>query len=323
MTKAGRELGWEAAVIDHSVMNPSLNQAMIRCAGESLDAAPHAPGVYRFFNADGALLYIGKSIDIATRIRSHFGDAREPGRQQSMMSAVRAIDCELTAGETGALFIENAAIKAEKPLYNRRQRRHRKLWTLRLIENVEGFLNLAPSDFCPGGERVEAVFGLFTSPRHIDSALRTIVRDEGLCPRVLGMERGSGACFAHQLGRCRGACAGKEDAASHNARLLARLERQRIAAWPFEGPILLHEERAKDGLKAQPRRQFHLLNHWSYQGSYTTLAKAQAAARRAAPLTFDRDAYRIALAALRRDRGSVCDVASGAPLANPFTRAHR
>jgi hypothetical protein len=276
--------------------------------------------VYRFYNADAALLYIGKSIDIATRIRTHFADAREPGRQHSMMSGVRSIDCELTAGEVGALLRENAAIKSEKPLYNRRQRRHRKLWTLRLAERIDGFLTLVASDFSPGGERSEAVYGLFRSRHHIDTALRGMLRDEGLCLRAAGLERGTGACFQHQVGRCRGACAGLEDAASHNARLLATLDHQRIAAWPFASAVLLHEARDGDGCDGQPRRHYHLLNHWAYQGSFTTLRSALAAARRAPPHLFDRDAYRIALAALRRGRGEILDAGNGTPLANPLQR---
>jgi hypothetical protein len=302
-------------------MAPALTQATLTCNEQVLDCAPHCPGVYRFFNDADALLYVGKSIDIAARLRTHFGDAREPGRQQRMMSAVTRIDCQLTAGETGALLIENAAIKAEKPLYNRRQRRHRKLWTLRLTEDVTGFLQLVPSDFCPGGERHESVFGLFRSRHHIDTAMRSLTREQGLCLRVLGMEKGRGACFQHQIGRCRGACAGEEEAEAHNARLLAALEQQRIAAWPFAGPVLLHEASPGTPAPGQPRRQYHLLNHWSYQGSFDNRRSALAAARRAPALVFDRDAYRIALAALHRDRCEVLDAGSSEPLDNPLRRA--
>lgn len=305
---------------DHAVMAPALTQATVTCADDELAQAPHCPGVYRFFNGEGALLYVGKSIDIATRIRTHFSDAREPGRQQQMMRAVRRIDCQLTAGETGALLLENAAIKEEQPLYNRRQRRNRKLWTIRLTEDVSGFLQVVPSDFCPGGERFESVFGLYRSRHHIDTALRALAREQGLCLRVLGMERGRGPCFQHQIGRCQGACAGREEADSHNERLLASLERQRIAAWPFSGPVLLHESASSHDEPAQPRRHYHLLHHWSYQGSFSNRRSAQAAARRTPALVFDRDAYRIALSALRNDRCELLDALHGGTLHNPLQR---
>jgi excinuclease Cho len=302
----------------NGIMLLKREDTQFSCNGEVLEAAPRCPGVYRFFSEDEVLLYIGKSIDIGTRLNSHFTDAKDPGRQQRMMTAVHRVDCQLTAGEVGALLIENAAIKAENPLYNRRQRRSRKLWTQRLQEDVEGFLQVVPSDFCPAGERIESVFGLFRSRHHIDSSLRALARDQGLCLRILGAERGRGPCFQHQIGRCRGACTGLEAPAAHNARLLAALERQRIAAWPFPGPVVLLEERGDEQHSAQPRRQFHLLHHWSYLGSFERRDAARRAAANSARLVFDRDTYRIAFRALRDARCPLLAPDVKTELANPF-----
>lgn len=291
------------------------------CQGTILETVPRCPGVYRFYSKDGVLLYIGKSIDIGTRLNSHFADAKDPGRQQRMMTAMQRVDCELTAGDSGAQLLENAAIKVENPLYNRRQRRSRKLWTQRLGEDTEGFLGVIPSDFCPAGERIESVYGLFCSRQHIDSSLRTLAREQGLCLRMLGAERGRGPCFQYQIGRCRGACAGKEYPQAHNQRLLAALERQRIAAWPFPGPVLLEERCSGPQHEQQPRRQLHLLSHWSYLGSFTRRDRARRAAQRETELVFDRDSYLIALRALRQSGCTLVDVHTGLPMANPFASA--
>lgn len=299
-------------------MLPRREHTLFSCNGDALDAAPRCPGVYRFFSADDVLLYIGKSIDIGTRLNSHFTDARDPGRQQRMMTAVHRVDCQLTAGEVGALLIENAAIKAETPLYNRRQRRSRKLWTQRLQEDAQGFLQVVPSDFCPAGERIESVFGLFRSRQHIDSNLRALAREQGLCLRMLGAERGRGPCFSQQIGRCRGACIGLETPASHNQRLLAALERGRIAAWPFPGPVILLEERDRQQHGAQPRRQFHLLHHWSYLGSFERRDVARRAAAHDVELIFDRDTYRIAVRALRDATCPLLAQDAKTVLDNPF-----
>ena len=96
-------------------------------SGIEIEALPRCSGVYRFYDNSGALLYIGKSVDIHSRVAQHFNEGKKPGRHQRLMSQVHRIDCELTAGEIGALLTENAAIKAEVPLFNRRQRRLRKL----------------------------------------------------------------------------------------------------------------------------------------------------------------------------------------------------
>ena len=107
---------------------PELTHITITSRGETLDELPTYSGVYRFFSSDDTLLYVGKSIDIRARIQSHFQEGRKPGRHQRIMSQVARIETQATAGEMGALLVENAAIKAETPLYNRRQRQVRKLW---------------------------------------------------------------------------------------------------------------------------------------------------------------------------------------------------
>jgi hypothetical protein len=288
------------------------------CLGQPVEGPPRCPGVYRFYGANGSLLYIGKSIDIGTRFNSHRNGARDPGRQQRMMNSVVRVDCELTAGDFGAQFIENAAIKAEAPLYNRRQRRTSTLWTQRLVEGERGFLRVEASDFSPAGERSESVYGLFRSRTQMHRSLKTLAREEGLCLRVLGVERGRGPCFQSQIGRCRGACAGRETPAEHNQRLRAVLDEQRIAAWPFAGPVLLLERRREKLHATQPARQYHLLHHWCYLGSHLRRDQALRATARAHDLYFDRDCYHIAMRALRSGSCGLIEAESGADLDNPF-----
>jgi len=288
------------------------------CLGEALDNAPRCPGVYRFFSVDDVLLYVGKSVDVGTRLNSHLSSARTPGRQQRMMTAVERVDCELTAGDVGAQLLENSAIKTEAPLYNRAQRRGRKLWTQRLHVGNDGYLRVTPSDFHPAGERSEAVYGLFRSRTQIYATLRTLAREEGLCLRVLGVESGRGPCFQSQVGRCRGACCGHESPATHNERLLAALGRQRIAAWPFAGAVLLHEVRGKRLHEQQPARQYHVLSHWSYLGSFARRDQARRRATADHTLFFDRDSYHIIYRALRGGACELLDADGRETLPNPF-----
>ena len=121
-------------------MMPELANITITSNGETLDELPSYSGVYRFFSSENTLLYVGKSIDIRARVHSHFQEGRKPGRHQRIMSQVSRIETQSTAGELGALLVENAAIKAETPLYNRRQRQVRKQWTIHL--------NRSPSGYC-------------------------------------------------------------------------------------------------------------------------------------------------------------------------------
>jgi excinuclease Cho len=291
-------------------------------SGITIDTLPRCSGVYRFYDDNNALLYIGKSVDIHSRVAQHFNEGRKPGRHQRLMSQVHHIDCELTAGEIGALLIENAAIKAEVPLFNRRQRRLRKLWTIALAESKSGFLKPLAVDFAPAGVRSVDTFGLFANKHRLISALQDLARDHALCLRVMDLDRGTGPCFQYQLGRCDGACAGEESAASHNNRLRDHLDRQRIAAWPFNGPILLRENNicpAQD----QPEEQFHLVDQWAWFGGFSSTNAAAKMLQNAQPATFDRDAYRLIYSAIFRGRVSLVDARLGVEIANPLLAGTR
>ncbi|MHA7817465.1 MAG: GIY-YIG nuclease family protein [Pseudohaliea sp.] len=285
-------------------------------AGAGAEDLPACAGIYRFFDRAGSLLYVGKSVNLRSRVASHLRAARVPGREQRMLHALERIDCEPCAGELGALLRENAAIKAELPLYNRRQRRPRRLWTLQLTPGRGGFLQPRPTCFPEGEVLASAPLGLYHSEQLAEERLRRLARREGLCARVLGLEGGRGPCFQYQLRRCNGACAGEETATAHNDRLRAALEGQRLAAWPFDGAILL-EERVSRPLPGQPRCQWHAVRDWSYQGSFTRRGSARRAAG-APPGAVDRDAYYILLRALRRGGLDLHAAGTGEAVGNPF-----
>ena len=315
-------MGAPAPLPHHSGMTFAATSTQFSLNGHPVDSAPHCCGVYRFFGDGDALLYIGKSINIHTRVRSHYADARKPGRQQRMMSLVRRIDCQPTAGEFGALLLDNAAIKAESPRFNRRQRRARRLWTIALQPGDDGFLQPSAQDFAPDGARDQESFGLYHNRHHIESTLRRHARDHGLCLRVMGLDRGRGPCFQYQLKRCQGACAGRESPTAHNRRLQAVLADERILAWPFSGPIALVE--TADNLReGQPRREWQLVNHWSFCGSFANARAARAAARAPGNALFDRDAYRILLNAMRSASVTVLDAVSGDPVDTLFADARQ
>ena len=301
-------------------MMPELANIAITSHGQKLDELPTYSGVYRFFSSEETLLYVGKSVDIKARVYSHFQEGRKPGRHQRIMSQVARIEAQATAGEIGALLVENAAIKAETPLYNRRQRQVRKLWTIHLTRSKDNFLQPTSADFSPWGERAQDSSGLFHNRRHVDNTIRRHASDHGLCLRMLGLDKGKGPCFQYQLKRCDGACAGDENADEHNARLLSVLDRDRIAAWPFPGPLFLVERNIRP-LPDQPEAQFHLVNHWSWLGCFDKPAAAQAALQEQPQTVFDRDAYRMLMSALRKGKLELLDAESLSAVDNPILAA--
>jgi DNA polymerase-3 subunit epsilon len=79
-----------------------------------LAALPHEPGVYVFRDADGRPLYVGKSIDLRTRARSHFTSGA------AWTAQAEHVDHQVTESELGALLLEDRLIKALKPPGNTR-----------------------------------------------------------------------------------------------------------------------------------------------------------------------------------------------------------
>jgi len=134
---------------------------------------------------------------------------------------------------------------------------------------------------------------------------------------MLGFDKGTGPCFQFQLKRCDGACAGQESASEHNARLLSVLDSDRIAAWPFTGPLALGETNIRPW-EGQPSNQYHIVDHWSYLGSVENLNASQPLLQSEGARFFDRDAYRLLISAMSKGRVEIYDATTGEPLDNPF-----
>src|SRR5574343_1353951 len=100
---------------------------------DSLAALPRTSGVY-IFKGEGTLpLYIGKSVDIRSRVLAHLRAEDEA----EMIAQSRRVDYIETAGEIGALLLEARLIKQLHPLFNVRLRRLRRLCSIRLVAQAD------------------------------------------------------------------------------------------------------------------------------------------------------------------------------------------
>ena len=244
-----------------------------------LDGLPKVPGVYTFHGESDTLpLYIGKSINLRSRVMSHFRTQDEA----KMLRLARRVSWITTAGELGALLLEAQMIKTQQPLFNKRLRKNRQLCSLQLNDDKPQVVYAKEVDFTHSPN----LYGLYANRRAALETLKKIADEQQLCYGLLGLESltKNRGCFRSALGRCAGACCGKETLEAHHQRLLTALDKVRVVCWPWQGPVGLIEE-------GPDITQIHVIDNWFYLGSVSNLDEAKTLKR--APPGFDQDGYKI------------------------------
>lgn len=259
-----------------------------RLPEQDLQALPAAPGVYIFRDGRRRPLYIGKSVNIRQRVATHLRD----GDQAEMLTWARRVEAFETAGEIGALLQEAWLIRTHQPPYNRMLRDMDEPWVL---SAARGTLEIAVMRAGDALERGWPCWGAFASRSRAEMALQQLLRDARLCPGLSGLEtiHATRGCFACQLGRCGGACCGKESLPAYRRRRSEALRKLQARNWPYAGAVGLVEERP--GL-----RQVHVIEGWSYRGLL------DGAGQPAWPAGgFDPDVYRILARHLASEQASL------------------
>jgi DNA polymerase-3 subunit epsilon len=250
---------------------------------------PDGPGVYLFYGEGPIPLYIGKSVTIRTRVVSHFQAAAKVAREMRILTEIRRVEWIETAGELGALLLEARLVKERQPLHNRQLRREKALCSWQLHEDPQAnpLVKLVQLDDLQPAQWGQ-LYGTYRSKRQATDALRLLCDSHGLCPRQVGLESGKGPCFAHQTGRCKGACAGKEPLALHRVRLQMALSQHRLQAWPHPGRVAIREYQAESG-----RTDIHVFDHWCHLATVNDASELEEALQTRPALAFDLDTYRL------------------------------
>lgn len=246
---------------------------------QAITDIPSTPGVYIFHGETAKLpLYIGKSINLRSRLLAHFRNHEEA----ALLKQTQRISHIGTTGEIGALLLEARLIKEQQPLFNKKLRRIRQLCSLRISSTgMPEIVNSQDVNFAV----TPHLYGLFCGRHPALEALRGIADEQRLCYTALGLEKArtaGKACFRAQLHQCAGWCMGKESNEEHHQRLLARLDKLRIACWPYAGPIGLVERDVAG-------QQIHIINNWHYCGTVDSIDKISS--MNTAASSFDMDSY--------------------------------
>ena len=276
------------AALQALLQRPSLPSHL---PADALDGLTDTPGVYLFYGENGLPLYVGKSVKLRQRVLSHFNADHKLYKEMRLSQQLHRIETRETAGEIGALLLEAQLVKELQPVHNRLLRRQGDLCAWRLAEDAQGhtmpvLANASEHDF----GRADRLYGLFSSKRKAESALRELAETHQLCLVQLGLEGRSGQnkpCFNWQLKRCKGVCIGKEDQSFHRARLEAALAGLRVKTWPYPGAVGLMEQNGE-------RTDIHIVDNWCYLGTAHTEEELHTLLEHApARPAFDLDTYKI------------------------------
>lgn len=251
---------------------------------EVIDNLPESPGVYIFYGQNGEVLYIGKSINIRERVLSHFSNDHLSLSDMKLSQQATQIEAIPTAGELSALLLESTLIKEKQPIFNRMLRQSRKIPILLRAVNQNGYNTVLIKELNTlEVQEIENVLGVFKNQKQTKEYLYTVAKEYKLCPRILGLEKGKGACFYSYLGQCLGACRGREKNLKYNLRFDEGFYARKIRPWKFDSPILIKEEGEKS--------ESHVVDKWCYLGSLKS--EADRVEDLQSEYRFDYDTYKI------------------------------
>lgn len=274
--------------ISKTMKKPSVP---VKIPYSDLENLPETPGVYIFYGESAIPLYIGKSINIKERVLSHFSSDIRSGTEMSISQQVAQIETIQTAGELGALLLEQRLIKSHLPLYNKRSRIKQELIALKSRMNANGFMEVLMepiTQIYPPSKTDENNFlGFFRSRKQAKAYLSDIAKRFELCEKLLGLEKTKGECFSYRLNRCHGGCVGLEKNVIYNTRFDTAFVDSRILPWPYEGSIAIEE------IGMNGKKEYFLIKDWCYTGNITIDDYENKKEEIVKEVIFDLDNYKI------------------------------
>jgi len=182
---------------------------------QKLDVLPHKPGVYLMHNVRGRVIYVGKAIDLANRVRSYFhASAQEDSKTRRLVGEIDDLEWILTDSEVEALILEANLIKKYRPRYNVRLKDDKRYPYLKVTHEDFPKVLITRQMQRDGGR----YFGPYTSSSALRDTLDLIRRlfPFRTCDReITGHDRR--ACLYHDLKLCTAPCIGAVDQAQYNS----------------------------------------------------------------------------------------------------------
>ncbi|AGB39569.1 excinuclease ABC subunit C [Natronococcus occultus] len=175
---------------------------------ERATSLPREPGVYQF-RADGTTLYVGKAVDLRSRVRS-YADPRS-ARIRRMVDRADEVEIAVTDTETQALLLEANLIKRHQPRYNVRLKDDKSYPMVQLTDHPAPQIEITRDP-----DESATVFGPYTNKRQVETVVKALRETYGVrgCSdhKYAGRDR---PCLDYEMGLCTAPCTREIDLESY------------------------------------------------------------------------------------------------------------
>ena len=224
MTRAALLLSTLAPTLEH-VPAASLSSAVPRRGGQRTGPSyrpapgsiPDQPGVYRFSDAQGRVIYVGKAKSLRSRLNSYFADpASMLSRTRSMVESASRVDWTVVHNEVEALQLEYSWIKEFDPRFNIKYRDDKSYPWLAITLSEEFPRVMVGRGAKRKGNRYFGPYAHAWAIRETVDLLLRVFPMRSCRPGVFKNHRQLGRpCLLGYIGKCSAPCVGRIDAADH------------------------------------------------------------------------------------------------------------
>jgi excinuclease ABC subunit C len=179
---------------------------------------PSSPGIYKYYNSQDDLLYVGKAKNLRKRVSSYFNKTQASYKTIELVKRIERIEFTITSTEQDALFLENSLIKEFQPKYNIDLKDDKSFPFIVIKKEPFSRVFLTRKKINDGSEYL----GPFTSVGRVRELLNFIKQNIQLRTCKLNLndnniQKGKfKVCLEYHLGNCKGPCEGLQTKENYN-----------------------------------------------------------------------------------------------------------